>query len=302
MAKGMRGDVFPLTEAFGYCVNAQSDGAKQARSHKLCPFAENACEKYRQYGFGYCSVVYAARDDGGTQYKYAVCDHRLDGEPLREVLREHFGPGSAPELIPEIKLHDLRTSIDYVAVTRNASGEIEEVIAIETQAIDLRGGGVGPAWEAWVDGAAEDWRQYFTKEALKKGRKDNVAYGVNMANITKRLGLQVAIKGTYLKSMGVPLYVVMQDRPFNYLLKRIPFVRSDVNEVADINFVTFDYEDEVLTDGRLGFGYRQTVRVSLESFSAALSGGKKDSSSQRQTFFDAINKKAARMKPSLAQR
>lgn len=298
MARERRGGVFPLTEAFGFCVHAESEAAKRAKEHKLCPFAGNTCEKYRQYRFGYCSVVYAARDDGGKQYKYAVCDHRLDGAPLEKVLLEHFGPGSSPQIIPEIKLHDLRTSIDYVAVERDAAGEILEAIAIETQAIDLRGGGVGPAWEAWVAGEIEDWREYFTKEALKKGRKDNVAYGVNMANITKRLGLQVAVKGAYLKGMGIPLYVVMQDRPFEYLLRRIPFLQNSSDEVADINFVTFDYDDVVHRDGSLGFGYRRTVRVSLADFTNALSGEKKDSISQRKEFFDAINKKACRVKGS----
>ena len=44
-----------------------------------------------------------------------------------------------------------------------------------------------------------------------------------MGNIYKRLGLQTAEKGTYLKSIGIRLYVVMQDLPFLYLWNRIRF-------------------------------------------------------------------------------
>lgn len=295
MVKEKRGEVFPLVEAFGYCVDALSDKSKAAKEDMTCPFAKNKCEKYRQYKFGYCSVTYAARDDEGERYRYAVCDHRLDGPPLQKVLADHFGASVVPELIPEIKLHDLRTSIDYVAIERDETGKIRDVIAIETQAIDLRGGGVGPAWNAWMEGEAENWRTYFTREATEKGRLDNVAYGVNMANITKRLALQVVVKGAYLKEMGVPLYVVMQDRPFTYLHRRIPFSVVEDGGQADITFVTFDYDGEVSADGMLGFTHRKTIRTTLAAFSDALSQDSKDVESQKANFFDAIEKKSSKV-------
>ena len=73
-----------------------------------------------------------------------------------------------------------------------------------------------------MKGEPEKWREYFTADAKARSRrKDVVAYGVNMANIFKRLGLQVAVKGSYLKGIGVPFYVVMQHRPFEYLRRRI---------------------------------------------------------------------------------
>ena len=45
----------------------------------------------------------------------------------------------------------------------------DDVIAIETQAIDIRGGGVGPAWRAWTENKVSKWRDYFTEEAKAKG-------------------------------------------------------------------------------------------------------------------------------------
>jgi hypothetical protein len=213
--------VFPIVEVFGHRWSSSSVVAQDVFAKNWCPFAANPCEKYRQYGFGYCSVPYAAADDGGIPRIYAVCDHRLDGEPLAHVVRDHFDVRPT-RIVPEIVLTEPRTSFDYVVISQD---DPEDVIAIETQAIDIRGGGVGPAWRAWRDGRADKWREYFTEEARSKGRKDTVSYGVNMANIYKRLGLQVAVKGSYLKGIGVPFYVLMQDQdlPFQYLRRRVDF-------------------------------------------------------------------------------
>ncbi len=169
--------------------------------------------------------------------------------------------------------------------------DTDNVIAIETQAIDIRGGGVGPAWNAWVDGKVPQWRDYFTKEAVQKGRKDNVAYGVNMANIYKRLGLQVAVKGSYLKGIGVPFYVLMQDRPFQYLRRRINF--TPIEKDWDITFMTFDYDDTDLSNcDVIGFSHRQTIRTSLSSYVTAISSDAGMSKSAREDFLARVNRKA----------
>ncbi|HYD54043.1 MAG TPA: hypothetical protein VEA99_15520, partial [Gemmatimonadaceae bacterium] len=197
---------FPIVETFGYPHDSTSPAAQTAWSNKACPFAESPCEKYRQYHYGYCSVSYAAEADGGVRQTYAVCDHRLDGDPLRLVVEDHFKKGEPVRLVPEVVLSEPRTSFDYVAVSVQGNS-ITDQIVIETQSIDIRGGGVGPAWKAWEQGKPDRWREYFTDEAKQKGRKDTVAYGVNMANIYKRLGLQVGEKGAFLKRIGVPLYI-----------------------------------------------------------------------------------------------
>lgn len=281
---------FPIVEAFGYSVDAASGQAKKAAADKLCPFARTACEKFRQYKFGYCSVSYAAADDNGLRHTYAVCDHRLDGEPVRRAILDHFGSAAADvRLVPEVVLTTPRTSFDYVAFTLK-KGEISDVVAIETQAIDIRGGGVGPAWSAWQDGKKHVWREYFTAEAKKKNRKDTVAYGVNMANIYKRLGLQVAEKGAYLKRIGVPFYVVMQDRPFLYLRRRIPF--KEVQGAWDITFLTSDYTGQVGRDGAMEFTHRQTVRTLLVNYVAALNKGSRPDSNDRAHFLERVKRKA----------
>ncbi len=280
---------FPIVECFGFDAHSASREARAARSHKLCPFAENTCEKYRQYGFGYCSVTYAAKDDGGKRHTYAVCDHRVDGAPLKRAIQDAIG--DAPHvLVPEVVLSDPRTSFDYVVLAKiNGS---DRAVAIETQAIDIRGGGVGPAWRAWFDEKVDDWRAYFSAEAREKGRQDTVAYGVNMANIYKRLGLQVATKGTFLKAIGVKLYVVMQDKPFQYLHRRVRFEPVAEGEEWDVTFMTFDYDGSVSPEGRLGFSYVRTVRTSLANYTAALSHDHRATEDQRERFLERVREKA----------
>ncbi len=145
---------FPIVEAYGYAADATTPEAKLARERKWCRFMDKECEKHRQYGFGYCSVSYAAADDERVHRTYAVCDHRLDGEPINQVLRDHFDSAEVV-LVSEIVLTQPRTSFDYVAFEK---ARPDHVIAIETQAIDIRGGGVGPAWQAWEEDKTEDWR------------------------------------------------------------------------------------------------------------------------------------------------
>jgi len=102
---------FPIIEAFGYAADAATPEASDARTRRWCRFTGTACEKYRQYGYGNCSVTYAAAGDMGTQRTYAVCDHRLDGEPIRLAQRDHFG-ATKSVLVQEIVLASPRTSFD----------------------------------------------------------------------------------------------------------------------------------------------------------------------------------------------
>lgn len=166
-------------------------------------------------------------------------------------------------------------------------------IAIETQAIDIRGGGVGPAWQAFVDEKPREWRSYFTAEAVAKDRRDSVDYGVNMANITKRFGLQVSEKGGLLKSVGSKLYAVVQDRCFRYLAVRI---RADWHEDKelpwDICFMTFDYTGRVQDNGQLEVERCRTLRVTYESYARALA--ESTSTMTRERFVEAIRSKMER--------
>jgi hypothetical protein len=144
-----------------------------------------------------------------------------------------------------------------------------------------------------VDERPRDWRAYFTAEAEEKGRRDTVEYGVNMANITKRFGLQVAEKGGLLRSVGSKLYAVIQNRCFRYLAARIRADWHDDKETPwDICFMTFDYTGTVLPNGQLEVCRVQTQRTSYESYATALA--ESTSTMTRERFAEAIEAKLER--------
>ncbi len=116
---------------------------------------------------------------------------------------------------------------------------------------------------------APDSVRYFSDEAETKGRKDNVAYGVNTANIYKRLGLQIAEKGALLRQMGSKLYVVSQRRTFDYLMTRIDVEWTEGAD-WDITFLTFDYTGTVLENGQLEFKAAGIFRTTVAQYAKGL--------------------------------
>ncbi|MFE9651571.1 hypothetical protein [Micromonospora sp. NPDC006431] len=291
-----RGSIYPIVEAYGFPYDSPSPLAHQTWAEKLCPFMGNDCEKKRQYGYGYCSVTYSAEWDKGKQHPYAVCDHRLDGEPINWTVRDHFGDAPA-KLVPEVTaVLQPKLNVDFVAYRDDpASPDGTDLIAIEAQAIDLRGGGVGPAWRAWEDGNLPEWRDYFTREAeAKKRKKDAIDYGVNMGNVYKRLGTQVAVKGEFLKQVRVPLYVVTQHRILQQLRSRVEFDVIPVGDPWDITFVSFDYNGSLDSNGQLSFVFHEAVRTTLPMYLKALTSSRAAITYLRSDFIKKVHKKDGR--------
>jgi hypothetical protein len=276
---------FPIVEIFGYERSLSSQEARDSFTRRWCPFAGVECEKYRQYGYGNCSVTYRAEADRKYEI-YATCDHRLDGAPIWAAAEHYFGAEHRSQiiLVPEVVLTSPRQSFDFVALNL----ENNDFCAIEAQAIDLRGGGVGPAFEALFEGNPHKWRQRFTEESQVKGRKDNVAYGVNMANIYKRLGLQIAEKGGLLNRWKTRLYVVAQHRCFEYLQRRInvKWNQEDQNEIV---FLTFDYTGKIDNRGQMEFVQRGTFCTSVSDYAQALVTP--STSLSRDEFLEIVRKK-----------
>jgi hypothetical protein len=276
---------FPIVEVFGYERSLSTQEARDSFARRWCPFANIECEKFRQYGYGNCSVTYRAEADQNYEV-YATCDHRLDGAPIWAAADHFFGSDNRSRitLVPEVVLNSPRQSFDFVAL----NSESNDFCAIEAQAIDLRGGGVGPAFDALVRGNPQEWRQCYTAESQKKGRKDNVAYGVNMANIYKRLGLQIAEKGALLSRWSTRLYVIAQHRCFEYLQRRIN-VSWNQEAKSDIVFLTFDYTEKVDGCGQLEFVQKGTYCTSVSDYAQALVTPSTDLS--RSEFLEIVRKK-----------
>ncbi|MEU6767109.1 hypothetical protein ABZ916_31980 [Streptomyces sp. NPDC046853] len=287
-----RGRIFPIVEIYGHLANSQSPEALAAQEAEHCPFTNTACEKRKQYEYGYCSVTYKASWDS-QQHPYAVCDHRLDGQPVMRAVSDYFADQSA-FIIPEVTITESpKLSLDYVAYTNDsgAPGGIR-AIAIETQAIDLRGGGVGPAFRAWEAGEPEKWREYFTREAQEKNRKDTVDYGVNTGNVYKRLGTQVAVKAEFLSQIAVPLYVIMQQKILQQLRSRIDFTPVEDSSPWDITFIGFDYTGSVSTTGQLPLSEMDLVRTTFQNYTRAMSSSG-NASVMREDFVERVKRKSA---------
>lgn len=283
--------MFPIVEAFGYPHDSVTPEAVKVRSEKACPFAGGPCEKYRQYHFGYCSVTYAANWDKGQQKTYAVCDHRLDGPPVEWAVADYFGSDQATLVSEVMATSKPRLNIDYVAFSDDPSApDGTRLIAIETQAIDLRGGGVGPAWEAWEADDVANWRAYFTAEAERKGRRDTVDYGVNTGNVYKRLGTQVAVKGEYLAQIDIPLYVVMQHSILEQLRSRINFTPVGDDVPWNITFAGFEYDGNVDLGGKLDIGLVESVRTTLPNYLEAMTSSR-EGAALRSDFVARVRKK-----------
>jgi hypothetical protein len=289
--RSTRGSSFPIVETYGFPYDSNSPAAQHTWHEELCPFSEGLCEKKRQYGFGYCSVTYAATWDNHEQQTYAVCDHRLDGDPVSWAVKDHFGEKPAT-LVPEVTATTKpKLNIDYVAFANDNNAQNgADLIAIETQAIDLRGGGVGPAWEAWEANDVANWRGYFTREAARKGRRDTVDYGVNTGNVYKRLGTQVAVKSEYLTQIDVPLYVIMQHSILQQLRARVNFVPVEVDQPWDITFAGFDYNGSVDQNGQLQLHFIESVRTTAIAYISAMTTSG-DSKALRKDFIDRVRKK-----------
>lgn len=269
--RSTRGTSFPIMEAYGFPYDSSSTAAQQAWAGEACPFAGGHCEKRRQYKYGYCSVSYSADWDNGRQRPYAVCDHRLDGEPVSWAIRDYFGDKQAT-LIPEVTATSKpKLNIDYVAYVDDPNApDGADLIAIETQAIDIRGGSVAPAWEAWEARDSVNWREYYTAVAALNNRPDEVNYGINTSNVGKRLGLQIASKGVCLATIDVPLYVIMQHSILQQLRQRIPFLPVDDGEAWDITFASFDYDGSIESNGQFGFTFVECVRTTMDAYIYAL--------------------------------
>jgi hypothetical protein len=277
---------FPIVEIFGYERSLSTQVARSSFARRWCPFADIECEKYRQYGYGNCSVTYRAEAD--SQYEiYATCDHRLDGAPIWTAVDHYFGAENRSQivLIPEVVLTSPRQSFDFVALNL----ENNDFCAIEAQAIDLRGGGVGPAFNALLSGNPREWRQLYSDESDKKGRKDNVAYGVNTANIYKRLGLQIAEKGGLLSRWNARLYVIAQHRCFEYLERRA-VINWNQKQSQEIVFLTFDYTGRIDINGQMEFAQVGTYCTTVSDYASALVKPSTDLS--RGEFLTRVRKKA----------
>lgn len=226
---------FPIVEAFGYPPNATSNEAVDARARCWCPFMDSPCLKVRSSAeTGICSIRYKAAGFD-TQMSWAVCQHRLKGKPFKEAARRHFGAATDVRLVTEVGIDDPRMSLDGIATRPRPDSDDIDLVGIEAQTIDTRGGSLKPAWNAYTSGRPEAWREFYPKRP---------SYGVNTANVWKRLLPQVMNKGRLYRGWDSKLYVLVHDPVFQVITQRMPLDRLPLqaSKKAEIVWLLWDYE------------------------------------------------------------
>ena len=235
---------FPVAEAFGHPPDADTASARDARARCWCPFMDKPCSKLLSAAqTGICSIRYKA--EGFDETTWAICQHRLKGDPFEDAVGRHFGARSKDAaLVTELRLDQPRMSLDGVGVLVEADDEVD-LVGIEAQTIDTRGGSVKPLWEAYSSGEPDRWRERYPGGAK---------FGVNTTNVWKRLLPQVMNKGRLYRGWDSKLYVLIQDPVFQFITRRMQLDRLPRSSAskAEIVWLLWDYDEGAPRDPRTG--------------------------------------------------
>lgn len=256
-------DGFPAAEVFGYPPEADTPAARDARANLRCPFKGGACTKLLSAaGTGVCSVRYKAAGFDESLI-WATCANRLSGLPFQEALVKHFGARAGDaELVTEVRMKDPDVSFDGVGVLAEEDGTVD-LVGIEAQTIDTRGGSIKPMFEAYVAGQPDSWKSRYPGE--------RVVFGVNTTNVWKRLLPQVQNKGRMFADWEAKLYVVLQDAVWQFIRRRMPLKVLSLQERkrADVIWLPWDYTGELLDDGMRATEIGEPVYCTLEQIEQA---------------------------------
>lgn len=254
-------DDYPIAEVFGYAPDAVTAAAVEGRERCWCPFRDKPCTKLLSAAeTGICSIRYRAA--GFEQGIWAVCANRLSGAPFDHVLSTHFGrDASTSTLVTEVRIEEPRVTFDGVGL-RELDGDDIDFIGIEAQTIDTRGGSLKLLWQSYVEGRPHEWRSYYPKRP---------AFGVNTANVWKRLLPQVMNKGRLYKGWQSKLYVVLQDAVFQFISRRMPLqnLTRQERDSAEIIWVRWDYTGDVDANGQLVTELAASLYTTLDQVETA---------------------------------
>jgi hypothetical protein len=252
---------YPVAELFGFPPDADTPDARTAREARACPFKGGDCTKLRSAAATpICSVRYRA-EGLESEIIWATCANRLAGE-FQAVRDLAFGPDAgAARIVREVKIKNPALSFDGVVLLVEADGEVR-FVGIEAQTIDTRGGKVKPLWEAYADGEPERWRERYPARPT---------FGVNSANVWKRLLPQVINKGRMYADWDTQLYVLLQGSVLQFVRRRMHLDELSAQEAprAQIVWVPWDYVGGANPDGSLRTALGQPVLTTLQQVERA---------------------------------
>ena len=231
------GEVMPITELFGLPTPVARRAIASGTLGTDCPFFDQTCTKTGKGKYnptGICSI-----GRGKPRQNYIVCPKRFYEDNFRvlsEISRLSFKetPDTEVYRIGDVPIYGAG-KVDWILV-QSEGNHILDFVGVEVQAVDITGT-VSNVHEAILE----------QRSPLPKDR-----YGLNFANVAKRLISQLVEKGRYFNSWGVPVFVVLQDLIFERIVER--YGATDLGEEPEgrpgpgIVFVVCKFEIDDATE------------------------------------------------------
>lgn len=252
-----KGRSFPIVEVFGFPHDNTSPEAMRCRAEYRCPFINARCVKG---GHG----IDIPLGTCGVHSKYGpiiTCPQRFYGDNYRlldRVVTYLVGESAKAVRIPEVG-PGITYSLDWIVATYDERLQLLDYHGIEVQAIDITGS-VRPYFEAYMSGG--DWEQVEHR------------YGINWANVFKRMLPQLLAKGAMLASYGKKLAIILQDQLLAYI-SRTGRMDIEVEEEESLaNLIFFSHRLHYLPDAnKYKLVLERILPTSFEKLEAAFIAG-----------------------------
>lgn len=277
-------DSYPVHEIFGYPTDCDSPEARDARENARCPFKGGACTKLLGPAqTAICSLRYKAHGFE-SETAWATCANRLAAELPAVIPLAFPDDEDRAQLVREVKIKTPDMTFDGVVVVVEPDGAVQ-FVGIEAQAIDTRGGKVKPLWTAYAEGRPDRWQEDYG------GKRPT--FGVNTANVWKRLLPQIINKGRMYVDWETQLYVIVQETLLQFIRRRMHLHELSRQErsKAEIIWLSWDYTGKQLSDGQYETEIGQPVFTTLQQVEDAFTTV---AAAQRPAFVAKVLKKLKR--------
>ncbi|MCK4564259.1 MAG: hypothetical protein KAU94_06275 [Verrucomicrobia bacterium] len=252
-----------IWEFFGYRAEDRSTEAQEAKGRSRCPIINDTCEKSFNDGIisGVCTIkpmttnpviccpirLYAdgykilhdisAKAFGGNLKLVPGGDAVSRAKTAKEPCVAVFGKRWGGELRLPQKSGVGGYFVDWVLAKIDATGELEEFVAVEVQTIDTTG----------------NYRNGYSA-LINDGEIVKTTAGLNWENVSKRILPQLIYKGQILQREELckkGLFFVSPEPVFGRIMKRLGGQEGLIRyalQPASITFVVYNHDHEVGSD------------------------------------------------------
>jgi len=255
-------------EIFGCSYLDDTSDLRENIKQQYCPFIDGICIKPRKsephIKVGICSLWYKGKP-------VIVCPQRFKQDVMFEAINKKYLSGwNNIEWVPEVNL-GIGGSVDYVAITRDNTGNIVDFLCVELQAA----GTTGSPYQA-------------IRDIISTGKmaSDSYNFGINWANEYSKTMMQQAYKkGKILNHWRRKIVFVMQDVGMDYLKSNTNTSRIiDFDPDMPVDFCTFKLENWELK-------FDKIYSTDIDGINLMLGGGEAEMYLTEQQFIKNIARK-----------